>query len=91
MRTGEARSGAGQPVEYTITTRAGRYFVAIDGRWATPDFGNAGDARAWVRAHARTTHQRNAGISECFGRGRQLVMGKRGGWHSFTPAHGSSC
>jgi hypothetical protein len=66
--------------EYTITTRSGRYFVAIDGRWATPDFGDADDARAWVMAHARTTQQRDAAISECFGRGRQLVQGPRGGW-----------
>ena len=68
------------PVEYTITTRAGRYFVAIDGKWAVPDFGNADDARAWVMAHARTTQQRDAGLSECFGRGAQLVQGPRGGW-----------
>jgi hypothetical protein len=66
--------------EYTITTRAGRYYVAIDGTWATPDFGNADDARAWVMAHARTTKQRDAGISECFGRGVQRVQGPRCGW-----------
>jgi hypothetical protein len=71
------------PVEYTITTRAGRYFVAIDGKWATPDFGNVDDARAWVMAHARTTKQRDAGISECFGRGAQMTMGPRGGWRRF--------
>jgi hypothetical protein len=71
------------PVEYTITTRGGRFYVAIDGKWAVPDFGNADDARAWVMAHARTTKQRDAGISECFGRGRQLVQGARGGWRRF--------
>jgi hypothetical protein len=69
--------------EYTITTRAGRYFVAIVGRWATPDFGDADDARAWCQAHARTTHQRDAGISECFGHGLQMTMGPRGGWRRF--------
>jgi hypothetical protein len=69
--------------EYTITTRAGRYFVAIDGRWAVPDFGNPGDARAWCQAHARTTQQRDAGISECFDRGVQMTMGPRGGWRRF--------
>jgi hypothetical protein len=72
------------PVEYTITTRAGRYFVAIDGKWAVPQFGSADDARAWVMAHARTTKQRDAGISECFGRGVQMTMGPRGGWRRFS-------
>ena len=67
--------------EYTISrNRDGRYCIAIDGKWAVPDFGNADDARAWVQAHARTTKQRDAGISECFGRGAQLVQGARGGW-----------
>lgn len=46
--------------EYTVTRRAGRYFVAIDGRFAVPDFSNPDDARAWCEAHARTTHQREA-------------------------------
>ena len=73
------------PVEYTISrNRQGRYCIAIDGTWATPDFGNADDARAWVQAHARTTQQRDAGISECFGRGRQLVQGARGGWKRYA-------
>ena len=72
------------PVEYTISrNRDGRYYVAIDGKWAVPDFGNADDARAWVMAHARTTQQRDAGISECFGRGAQMTMGPRGGWRRF--------
>jgi hypothetical protein len=71
------------PVEYTITTRAGRFYVAVDGRFSPVDFGNADDARAWVQAHARTTQQRDAGLSECFGRGRQLVQGARGGWRRF--------
>jgi len=73
------------PVEYTVTRCGGRYFVAIDGRFAVPDFGNADDARAWCRAHARTMKQRDAGISECFGRGAQLVQGKRGGWSRWHP------
>jgi hypothetical protein len=30
------------PVEYTITrNREGRYCIAIDGKWATPEFGDA--------------------------------------------------
>jgi hypothetical protein len=65
---------------------AKRCDLAIDGRWAVPDFGNADDARAWVMAHARTAQQRDAGISECFGRGAQLVQGPRGGrrrWQSY--------
>jgi hypothetical protein len=74
-------------VEYTISrNRDGRYCIAIDGRWATPDFGNADDARAWVMAHARTTQQRDAGISECFGRGALRVQGARGGWRRFSDA-----
>jgi hypothetical protein len=72
--------------EYTISRREGRYFVAIDGKWATPDFGNADDARAWVMAHARTTKQRDTGISECFDRGVQMTMGPRGGWRRFRSA-----
>ena len=69
------------PVEYTISrNRDGRYCIAIDGKWAVPEFGNADDARAWVQAHARTTRQRDAGVSECFGRGAQRVQGARGGW-----------
>ena len=72
------------PIEYTITrTRQGRYCIAIDGKWAVPEFGNADDARAWVMAHARTTKQFGAGISECFGRGVQRVQGARGGWRRF--------
>jgi hypothetical protein len=72
------------PVEYTISrNREGRYCIAIDGRWAVPEFGSADDARAWVMAHARTTKQRDAGISECFGRGVQMTMGPRGGWRRF--------
>jgi hypothetical protein len=72
------------PVEYTISrNRDGRYCIAIDGRWATPDFGDADDARAWVMAHARTTQQRGAGLSECFDRGVQRVQGARGGWNRF--------
>jgi hypothetical protein len=51
-----------------------------------PDFGNAYDARAWVMAHARTTKQRDAGISDRFGRGCQLVQVRRGGWKRI-PAH----
>ncbi len=31
-------------------------------------------------SHARTTQQRGAGISECFGRGAQRVQGAGGGW-----------
>jgi hypothetical protein len=27
--------------EYTITTRAGRFYVAVDGRFSPVDFGNA--------------------------------------------------
>ena len=72
--------------EYTITTRGGRYHVAIDGAWATTDFTSADDARAWVMAHARTTSQHGAGITEVFGRNRQLVQGPRGGWQRW-PAH----
>ena len=75
------------PVEYTISrTRQGRYCIAIDGKWATPEFGDPDDARAWCKAHAAATGQRRAGITEVFGRNRQLVQGKRGGWHRFTPA-----
>jgi hypothetical protein len=75
--------------EYTITrNREGRFSIAIDGKWAVPDFGNPDDARAWVMAHARTTKQRDAGISECFGRGRQLVQGPRGGWRTFKTQKG---
>jgi hypothetical protein len=59
---------------------ARRCDLAIDRKWAVPDFGNADDARAWVLAHARSTLQRDVGISECFGRGAQLVQGARGGW-----------
>ena len=57
--------------------------LGIDGKWAVPDFGNADDARAWVMAHARTTRQRGAGLSECFGRGVQRTQGARGGWRRF--------
>jgi hypothetical protein len=73
------------PVEYTITRdRAGRFFIAIDGAWAVPDFGNPDDARAWCKAHAAATGQRNAGITEVFGRNAQLVQGPRGGWRRFS-------
>jgi hypothetical protein len=65
---------------------AKRWDLAIDGKLAVPDFGNADDARAWVMAHARTTQQRGAGISECFGRGVQMTMGPRGGWRRYKPA-----
>jgi hypothetical protein len=79
------------PVEYTLTrNREGRYCVAIDGKWAVPEFGSADDARAWVMAHARTTQQRGAGISECFDRCAQLVQGPRGGWNRFNSAHEGS-
>lgn len=71
METEERRhaSRAEQPTEYTISrNRGGRYCVAIDGRWATPEFRSADDARAWAMAHARATNQRNAGLTEVFGR-----------------------
>jgi hypothetical protein len=67
--------------EYTITrNRVGRYYVAVDGRFSPVDFASADDARAWVQAHARSTQQRDAGITEVFGRNVQLVQGARGGW-----------
>ncbi len=83
MRIREARLGAKRPTEYTVTTRGGRYFVAIDGAWAVPDFGDPDDARAWCKAHAATTRQRGAGITEVFGRNTQFVQGPRGGWQRF--------
>jgi hypothetical protein len=84
MRIREARLGAKRPTEYTITTRAGRYFVAVDGRFSPVDFSDPDGARAWVRAHAAMTGQRNAGITEVFGRNAQLVQGPRGGWRRFS-------
>ena len=66
--------------EYTITRRQDEYHIAIDGRWATPVFYSPDDARHWCEAHARATKQRDAGITEVFGRNRQLVQGARGGW-----------
>jgi hypothetical protein len=65
--------------EYTITMCNSRFYVAVNGRFAVPEFGDPDDARAWCKAHARTTGQRDAGITEVFGRNRQHVQGVRGG------------
>ena len=61
------------PTEYTITRCRGRFYVAVDGEFATPDFPTSADAWAWWKAHAAMTGQRSAGISEAFGRGREGV------------------
>lgn len=55
--------------EYVITrNREGFFCIAVDGKWATPEFRQAEDARRWVMAHARLMKRCDVDITEVFDR-----------------------